>query len=294
MSWQIAVIFTGVISALAQIVGKRQVSQMGAFQSGVIRDIASLVFVLVVLSFTTGIPELFTWQAVAIFIFGILESVSLAAYFAAQRQEMAATAVFSYPFSQLLIILMSGFAFAEWRYFDVHTVQGIVNSVALILTFGLMIVYQGGKEEIKGKIRWSTALVLSAVIISVSNIESKWAMSVLHYTPAQAMLYEYAGLILGGSVYMILKKQSMQTSKINILWGLLQGTLYAVSTYWYIGLLTDHPLGISSVMRRVTIVLMTVVAGLWGWGENKRLTWRQIVTLILGLLVFVLVMAVNR
>lgn len=291
--WQIAVIATGVLSGLAQIVGKRQVSEMGAFQGGVIRDVASLIFVLVLLIFTTGIPDLFTWQAAAIFVFGIVESVSLAAYFAAQRQEMAATAVFSYPFSQLLIILMSGAFFAEWKYFDVQTTQGLVNSVALVLTFGLMIVYQGGKEKIKGKIRWSTALVLSAVIVSLSNIESKWAMSVLRYTPAQAMLYEYAGLILGGTMYMALKKQSMQTSTINILWGLLQGTLYAVSTYWYIGLLTDHPLGIASVMRRVTIVLMTVVAGLWGWGERKRLTWRQMATLILGIIIFGLVMAVN-
>lgn len=292
--WQMAVIATGVLSGLAQIAGKRQVSQMGAFQGGVIRDTASLLFVLAILLFTTGLPDLFTWQAALIFVVGIMESVSLAAYFAAQRQEMAATAVFSYPFSQLLIVLMSGFFFAEWKYFDVHTIQGSVNTLALLLTFGLMIVYQGGKGKMKGKIRWSTALALSAIVIAVSNIESKWAMSTLHYTPAQAMLYEYTGLILGGSVYMILKKQSIVTNKLNVLWGMLQGSLYAISTYWYIALLTDHPLGISSVMRRVTIVLMTVVAGLWGWGEHKRLTWRQMVTLGLGLLVFALVMAVNR
>lgn len=292
--WQIGVIATGLLSGLAQIVGKRQVSQMGAFQGGVIRDIASLLFVLIVLTFTTGLPNLFTWQAGIIFVMGVVESVSLAAYFAAQREEMAATAVFSYPFSQLLIILMSGVFFAEWKYFDFHTTQGILNLSALLLTFGLMIVYQGGKEKIKGKVRWSTALVLSAVIVAVSNIESKWAMSVLHYTPAQAMLYEYAGLIAGGVIYLIWKRQSLRTNKINILWGFLQGLLYAISTYWYIDLLTDHPLGIASLMRRVTIVLLTVVAGLWGWGEHKRLSWRQMATLGLGIIIFAIVMAVNR
>lgn len=294
MIWQLAVIATGFLSGLAQIVGKRQVGAMGAFQSGVIRDASSLIFSIVVLWFTIGIPSNLPWQALAIFAMGIIESVSLAAYFAAQRQEMAATAVFSYPFSQLLIILLSGIFFAEWRYFDITTTQGLFNILALVLTLGLMIVYQGGKTKIKGKVRWSTALLLSGVIIAVSNIQSKWAMSVLHYSPAQAMLYEYAGLLLGGCTYMIWKKQTIVTAKANIAWGILQGILYAVSTIWYTSLLVEYPLGISSIMRRVTIVLMTVMVGLWGYGEQKRLSFRQILTLLLGLIVFGLVMTVNR
>lgn len=294
MNWQVAVILTGVLSGLAQMVGKRQVSRMGAFQSGVLRDSATFIMVIIVLLWQGGIPLVMPWQVWVIFGVGVMESVSIAAYFAAQRSEMAATAVFSYPFSQLLIILMSGFAFAEWKYFDISTFQGIVNSVALLLTFTLMIVYHGGKDKIKGRLRWSNALVLSAIVVAISNLQSKWAVSQLGYSPAQAMLYEYAGLLLGGIVYVGVRKQGISVGWKSVGYGLIQGLLFGISAMWYISLLTDHPLGISSVMRRVTIVLMTVAAGLWGWGEHKRLVSRQIATLILGILVFGLVMAVNR
>lgn len=294
MSWQVAVILTGVISALAQMVGKRQVSKMGAFQGGVIRDGTTLLLVIVILLFNGGIPWGLPWQAIVIFGVGLMESVSMALYFAAQRTEMAATAVFSYPFSQLLIILLSGFAFGEWKYFDVQTMQGAVNLVALALTLTLMIVYQGGKGRLKSRIRWSNALVLSAIIVAISNLQSKWAVSTLHYAPAQAMIYEYAGLLTGGLLYVKMRKQTLKVGWENAGWGVVQGFLYGVSAFWYIALLTDHPLGISSVMRRVTIVLMTVAAGLWGWGEHQRLTWRQLLALLMGLVVFGLVMTVNQ
>jgi uncharacterized membrane protein len=293
MSWQVAVIFTGVISALAQIVGKRQVSKMGAFQGGVIRDASTLLLVSIILLFHGGIPSGLPWQALVIFGVGLAESVSMALYFAAQRTEMAATAVFSYPASQLLIILLSGIAFGEGKYFDVRTLVGLANTIALILTMALTIIYQA-KGKVGGRLRWSNALVVSAIIVAISNLESKWAVSTLHYTPAQAMIYEYAGLLSGGLMYVKLRKQTLRVGWANLGWGVAQGLLYGVSAFWYIALLTDHPLGISSVMRRVTIVLMTVVAGLWGWGERRRLTWRQGLALALGIVVFGLVMGVNR
>lgn len=294
MNWQIAVILTGFLSGLSQIVGKRQVGNMGAFQSGILRDSATFALVLGILIWQKGLPNQIPWQAWAIFGVGILESVSMAAYFSAQRAEMAATAVFSYPFSQLLIILMSGFAFSEWKYFDVTTTLGVVNILALILTFALMIIYQGGKEKITGRIRWSNVLVLSAIVVAISNIESKWAVSQLHFSPALSMIYEYLGLLVGGIVYVVVKKQGMRVGWRSVGWGMIQGLLFGVSALWYVAILADHPLGISSMMRRVTIVLMTVVVGLWGWGEHKRLTWRQLLTLALGIIVFGLVMAVNR
>lgn len=294
MNWQFAVILTGVLSGIAQIVGKRQVSQMSAFQSGVLRDSATLIMVFVILVWQRAIPTSMPWQVWVIFFVGVLESVSIAAYFAAQRTEMAATAVFSYPFSQLLIVLGSGFAFSEWKYFSLSTLQGIVNILALILTFALMVVYQGGTAKLKGRWKWSNVLVVSAVVVAISNLQSKWAVSQLGYSPAQAMVYEYMGLLLGGVVYVGVRRQGIKVGFKNVAWGIIQGLLFGISALWYIKILSDHPLGISSMLRRVTIVLMTVSAGLWGWGERKRLSKTQIITLILGLLVFGLVMSVNR
>lgn len=294
MSWQAGVIATGVISALAQMVGKRQVMRMGAFQSGVIRDLTTLVLVGGVVLARGMVPQSIPWQAGVIFLVGVMESVSMAAYYAAQREEMAATAVFAYPLSQLLIVLLSSIFFAEWKYFDLHTSQGMINTLAVGLTLGLMLMYREGKNKIKGRFRWSWVLIFSAVIVAFANIQSKWAVSQLHYPPATAMVYEFAGILLGGTVYVRAKKQSLRVGWGNMGWGVLQGLLFGGSALWYLTLLTNHPLAIASVMRRVTIVLMTAGAGLWGWGEHRRLSFRQIAALVAGLAVFGLVMGVNR
>lgn len=294
MNWQIAVIVTGVLSGLAQVVGKKMVMQMGAFQGGVIRDATILVMVVGVLMFGGGIPLSWSWPVVAIFGFGILESVSLALYFSAIRTQMAATTVFSYPFSQLLIILFSGIFFAEWQYFDVSNIRGLVNVIALILTLALMMLYQGNGVKIKGRIRWSNALIFSAVIVALTNIESKWAVSTLGYSPAQAMLYEYLGLLAGGLGYVYLNKQTLKVGWSNLGWGMVQGVLFGLSSLWYVALLKDNPVGISSLLRRVTIVLISLMAAFWGYREGRKLTTRQIVCLGIGILIFGLVMTVNR
>ncbi len=294
MNWQVAVILTGVLSGLAQVAGKKLVMNLGAFQGGVIRDVTTLIFVIGVLMISGGVPTVFDWRVVAIFTFGLLESVSLALYFSAIRTQMAATAVFSYPMSQLLIILFSGIFFAEWRYFDFRHLQGAVNVIALGLTIVLMILYQGKGTQIKGRIKWSNALAFSAIIVALTNIESKWAVTTLAYSPAQAMLYEYLGMLAGGLAYVAYQGQTLRVGWRNVGWGALQGILFGVSSLWYVGLLRDNPIGISSLLRRVTIVLISLTVAFWGYREGKKMKREQVVSLVLGLLIFGLVMWVNR
>lgn len=284
-------ILTGILSGLSQIVGKRQVDRMGSFQAGVLRDVTVLIIVSVMCIQAGGVK--LEWAAGAIFAFGVMESVSIAAYFAAQREHMSATAVFGYPFSQLLIVLFAGIFFQEWKYFDVRHLQGIFNVVALIATMGLMFVYQGGATAIKGKFRWNTMLMFSAVVVAISNIESKWAVTSLGYTPATAMLYEFCGIVAGGIGYVTLRKQGMKIGAQNMMWGVLQGTLLAASALWYMQLLMTSPLTISSLVRRVAIVLSVVAAGMFGYGEAKTMNRRQIWIICLGLLIFGLVIGVN-
>jgi uncharacterized membrane protein len=294
MSWQIAVVLTGVLSGLGQVMGKRLVMNLGAFQGGVIRDVTTLTLILGVLLAEGGIPTTFAWPMLLIFVFGLLESVSMALYFSAIRSQMAATAVFSYPLSQLLIILFSSIFFAEWRYFDITTLQGVFNVVALVLTLILLVLYQGGIGKLKGKIKWSNALAFSAVIVALTNIESKWAVTTLQYSPAQSMFYEYIGMIVGGLAYVLYNRQSLLVGWRNLGVGVLQGLLFGVSAIWYVTLLVDNPVGIASLLRRVMIVLVALLAGLWGYGERKALTKHQMMSLGLGLIVFALVMGVNR
>lgn len=291
MSWQIAVILTGILAALSQVVGKRQVGRMSAFQSGVIRDVTVLGMVGVMCLWQGGVR--LEWQGIVILVMGVLESVAIAAYFAAQRSHMAATAVFSYPFSQLLIVLLAGIFFAEWKYFDIRHTQGIFNVLALIVTMILMVFYQSGDKRVKGKLKWSWLLTFSALIVAVSNIESKWAMTTLQYSPAAAMLYEFVGIVSGGLIYVYGKRQGMRVGWINLLWGIVQGLLFGVATIWYMGLLKTSPLTLASLIRRVTIVLLTASAGLWGYGEGKAMGVRQWVAIGMGLIVFGLVMGVN-
>lgn len=286
-----AVIATGMLSGLSQIVGKRQVDRMGSFQAGVLRDVTVLLIVSVMCIQAGGVK--LEWAAGAIFALGVMESVSIAAYFAAQREHMSATAVFGYPFSQLLIVLFAGIFFQEWKYFDVRHIQGIFNVVALLATMGLMFIYQDGTTAIKGKFLWNKMLMFSAIVVAISNIESKWAVTSLGYTPATAMLYEFCGIVMGGIGYVTLRKQGMKIGAQNVLWGVLQRALLAASALWYMQLLMTSPLTISSLVRRVAIVLSVVAAGMFGYGERKTMSRRQIWVMGLGLVIFALVMGVN-
>ena len=290
--WEIGVIVSGVIAGLSQVVAKRQVERMSAFQSGLLRDGTVLVMVLAIVIVKGGIQ--IGWQAGVMFVMGITESVSIAAYFSAQREDMSATAVFSYPFSQLLIVLFAAVFFHEWKYFDIRQVQGIFNILALSMTMWLMVVYQKSKRQGRQKIRWSGMLVLSAIVVAISSLESKWAVSSVGYSPAWSSVYEFGGLVCGGIAYVLLRKQGMRVGRANLGLGILQGLLFGGGTLWYLTILTNNPLGIASLLRRVTIVLVTAGAGLWGYGEGRRLNAKQWILIGVGILVFVLVMAVNR
>jgi uncharacterized membrane protein len=290
MIWQIAVIATGLLSAISQIVGKKQLSSMSAFQSGLMRDLVTLIIVLFIY-FREG-NFFVSWQSLVIVGIGVLEAVSIAIYFSAMRSGMAATAVFSYPFSQLLIVLSAAAFFGEWTYFDVTTSRGVVNLVALILTTILMMVYSGSAKVHKYK--WSTALFISAIITVLGNLQSKWAVTTLGYSAATSIFFEYLGIVLGGFIFVYGRGQSLSLGLKA--WGLgaLQGILFGVSALWYVDLLTTNPLGIASLIRRVTIVLVTVLFGILGYREGKNMSRRQMIAFGIGVIVFGLVMSVNR
>jgi hypothetical protein len=290
MIWQVAVILTGVLSGLAQVVGKKQVGSMSSFQSGLMRDLVT--FLIVVFLYITEGNFHLAWPVIVIVGIGILESISIAIYFSAIRSGMAATAIFSYPISQLLIVLSAGFMFGEWKYFDVTTARGVVNVLALILTSILMVLY-GGKAKVK-QYRWSTALFISAIITVLGNLQSKWAVATLGYSAATSIFFEYLGIVIGGLLFVYGRGQNLKLGWKA--WGLgaLQGVLFGVSALWYVDLLTTSPLGISSLMRRVTIVLVAVVFGLVGYKEGKRMSLVQMTSLALGIVVFAMVMLVNR
>lgn len=156
--WQIQVVITGIISALAQGIGKRQVARMSAFQSGLIRDMATwgMVWGFYLVQGDVRLE----WPSVVFVALGVAESVAMAAYYSAQREQMAATAVFSYPFSQLLIILLAGIFFREWQYFDLRTGLGLINTVAVVGLVGLMGIFQPGDKRATKKSIWSIKLIL--------------------------------------------------------------------------------------------------------------------------------------
>ena len=287
MSWQIAVILTGVLSALSQAIGKRQVARMSAFQSGLMRDLTTWGLVMT-LYLTRGVVRL-EWPALVFFGLGLLEAVAMAAYYSAQREQMAATAVFSYPFSQLLIILTAGIFFQEWQYFDVRNLQGLMNTGAIV---GLVVLMTQFQNKEKGR-QWSVKLMLSSLVIVGSNLIAKWGVGGLRYSPVEFMFFEYLGIVLAGIYFVYGRGLDLKLSKRDWGWGIVQGLMLGGGALWYVGLLANHPLSIASVIRRVVIVLMTVLFGLWGFGERQSLSARQKWMLYLGLIMFGVVMGVN-
>jgi len=288
--WQVAVIVTGLISAVAQAIGKRQVARMSAFQSGLVRDLSTWGLVVALYLFQGEVK--LGWASLVFVILGLLESVAMAAYYSAQRQQMAATAVFAYPFSQLLIILASGIWFSEWQYFDVTTARGAINSVGVVGLVVLMTQFQrNGKVKLGS---WSTKLILSSLIIVASNVIAKWGVGSQDYSPVEYMFFEYLGVVLGGIIFVYGRGLSLRLTKSDWWWGIIQGLLFGVGALWYVSIIAEHPLSVASVIRRVVIVLMTVVLGLWGFGERQSLSSRQKWIMALGLLLFGAVILVNR
>ncbi len=292
MNWQVAVIVTGVMSAVAQAMGKRQVAKMSAFQSGLIRDLATWGLVMALYLFQ-GTVRL-EWASLIFLGLGLMEAVAMAAYYSAQREQMAATAVFSYPFSQLLIIVTAGIWFHEWQYFDPRSWQGVVNTLGVVGLIILMIKFQQRGEKQARDAKWSTKLILSSFVIVASNLLAKWGTGTLHYSPVEYMFFEYLGIVLGGIIFVYGRGLNLRLGKENWVWGILQGLLFGAGALWYIGIIAEHPLSLSSVVRRAVIVLITVLFGLWGFGENRKLSRSQKWMLMLGMMMFGMVIAVNR
>ena len=292
ITWQVAVIATGILSGVAQSIGKRQVSRMSAFQSGVLRDGTILLVVAVV----SAVQHLFGFAPLYLLFVGvgILESVMQAAYYSASREEMAGTVVFSYPLSSLLIVLSSGFLFSEWGYFDPRSGRGLLNIAALCLTLFLVFFYQKRDDTLTHtkRFHWSVKLLASALMVVVANLAVKWAVAVAGVKPASYMFWEYLGLLFGGLVFVYARGQDLRVGRRQVVWGIVQGTLFAASVFWYATLRVTVPLSLSSIVRRVAIVTVTTLAGLFVFGEHKRITSGQWVSLALGFGVLAMLLAV--
>lgn len=289
VGWEIAVVVAGILSGVAQSIGKRQVERMSSFQSGIIRD-GTILFVMVVLVLMFGGGEWNSYSWVWI-LMGLLESVMMAAYYSASRTELASTVIFSYPLSSVLIVLFSGIMFGEWQYFDFRTIEGIFNIVSLFLIIWLMLTYQGSRLQ---KTRWSTKIFLSSLMVVVSNLMAKWAVSTLGLMPAGYMVYEYLGLVVGGLAYVLLRRQGVMVGVINTLWGVVQGLLFSLSILIFAEVLKIYPLSLASLVRRVTIVLVTVAVSMLWYKEGKGMKRGQWLRLLGAMFVLLVMMWVNR
>jgi len=287
--WQLAVIATGILSAIAQSIGKRQVTYMSAFQSGLLRDLT--IFSIIAIIFVS--QGTFSWSPLNFFFvaIGILESIMMAAYYSASRQEMAATSVFSYPFSSILIIITSGFLFGEWKYFDFTTTQGIANIATTILTLILISNFQNGKIKLSS---WNIKLILSATMVAGANIVQKWAIATIGLRPAGYMIYEYAGLIIGGIIFVYGRKLNLKLTKKDFVWGIFQGILFAISILWYGEILRTYPLSLSSIIRRIAIVLGTTFAGLIIFGEHKSMSKSRYIQMFIDIIILVTTLFINN
>jgi len=262
---------------------------MSAFQSGLLRDL-TILSVIATVYLSQGI---FAWSPINLFfvIVGVLESIMMAAYYSASRDEMTATTMLSYPFSSILIIISSGFLFGEWQYFDPSTLQGLGNILMTLVTLFLVTSFQSGKVKLSA---WNSKLILSALMVVIANLVQKWAVAVIGLKPASYMIYEYLGLVLGGFIFVYGRHLTLKLKKADYLWGLLQGCLFSVSIIWYAELLRTYPLSVSSIIRRIAIVLGTTLAGLYIFREHKNMNRQKYLQIFLGFIVLLVTLLLNH
>lgn len=288
MSWQLWVVLSGILTGLGQSIGKSQIHKITALQMGVLRDVTGLVIALLFFYLLGS-----EWAGTAMWIGmanGAMIAVGVALYFIAVRTSFSGSSIFGYLISQVMIVVFSALVFGEWVYFDPNNTQGIGNIVVLLLTLVSMWLYSGGQSKLGGK--WTGIIVLSALINVVGNMVAKHVVS----GPTDVWAYflaEQIGLSVMGVIILLVRGQNMRVGWLNAKVGVIQGIVAVFGPIIYLHVLSSEPLSLASIVRRIVAIAVTAISGLWWYREGKRMGIRGYLSLAIGILAFVLVMAVN-
>jgi len=268
--------------------GKRQVHEMTTLQGGVIRDLAGMVLLLLPFAVWAQ-PAPILMVALSI-MNGGLGVLAIALFYMATRNSFSGATVFGYLTSQLLIVAASSLIFAEWVYFDPRTMHGLLNILALGMTGGAMLVYT--KSLALGG-NWLKLILVSGVINALGNLISKYVVTHGMGVLAHAFWIQL-GLAAGGLLALRLRGQDLRVGKKGIVIGAWQGVLAVVAPMIYVFVLTQHPLSLASMVKRMSTIMVTSLAGLWYYREREKMGKRAWMSLGLALMAFILVMWVNR
>lgn len=293
-SWAVWVLISGVVTGLAQTLGKNQIHKISALQMGVLRDVTGFgVAVIVWLALGTGRSAWAGGEGWGMLIGmgnGAMVAVGVACYFIATRTNFSGASVFGYLLSQILIVASSAVVFAEWVYFDPTTARGQGNLAALLLTILAMVTYV---QSLQLGRKWVGLLIVSALINVVGNLVAKYMvagqMNVWNYFFA-----EQVGLAAAGVVILALRGQDMRVGWKNARVGVGQGILAILGPTIYLNVLVTAPLSLASLVRRIAAILVTVVGGLLWYREGVGMGKRAWISLAMGILAFGIVLVVNR
>ncbi|GEM_PF-5962613 len=289
ISWQVVVLLSGLVSGAAQSIGKRLVNRHGAVQVGFWREGAGLALFVLMAALVGGS----NWQverAGWVFVYGLVLSVSTSAYFAAVREDFAGTVAFATGLGQIFLVVLSSIIFAEWRYFDPRTLVGVANLTAVAVGVGSFFVYQAGFGG--NRVKWNKMVTLAVAVNVFGNLYVKYTV-VAGMSSAPFLVYQNAGMLTGLLVLALVRGQSLRMGGRAELAAILQGLVGGLSVLVFLEILRTYPLSIASVVRRVATVVFTTSSGLWYFREKERLNGRRMAALVLGLVVFGLVLAVN-
>ena len=276
MSWKGLILVSGLLGGLSRFFIKDQVGRMGVFQMGFWQDFWKMVMLLGLMGWLGMRGE--WWQAGLIMVYGLVVGIGIGAFNSAVREDLSGTTVLSYTLSQIGIVVGATLLLGEWRYFDFHTSEGWHNLLVLGLGLGGFLVYSGVKLWVK----WSRMVLLSVLINVGANLLTKKVMD-LGWDVVFVLGWQEVGMWLVS--WLMLRKRGQEVVRE------VGGVGYAVMQLGglgiYLKLMQTQPLSMLSIMRRVSIIGASLVVAFVGFGEHKKLSWRQVVGLGLGLLAFV-------
>jgi len=286
--WQVWVLVSGVLTGLAQIIGKRQIHKISALQLGFIRDVSGLLLVLPIAQ-ALGKGWQGWWSLVAL-LNGVILAVGVALYYKAVRTSLSGSTVFGYLVSQVMIVVCSAVVFAEWVYFNPLTGRGLGNLLVLGLTIAAMLSYV---KSLKFGGKWIWLLMVSAAVNAGGSLLAKYLLAgevdVWSYFLAQQV-----GITGAGAVILWVRKQGMRVGWKRVGVGVVQGWLAVMGLVIYLYSLVQYPLSLSSLVRRIAIVAVTSGSGLLLYKGSKGMGKRARVSLIMAAVAFLIVMWVNR
>ena len=287
LSWQWLIIIGSSITALGQALNKYQVHRGASLLVQFYKYIGgSLLITFLWWQSGIGWPRLW-W---AFLLYGIASGVSVTLWAKAVRIHLSQSVSIAMPAIPVISVILAAIFLKEWQLFNLSTSAGQKTLLALMLLPVIFYFFHDKKDDqVK---EWSVLVWMPIIFVAATRIFLKYIFT--QAEPLQVQFLQYWGSILvivGGIFY---KGHKWYVNKAFTIRGILQGLFTSIGVLLYYLALKQATVTQTSLLRQPTILVITILVGLIGFGEAKKMTRKKWLGVGTALLMTGLLLTINR